>query len=286
MPFALSDRTNIQRTKDENTSDNTNIVKKTPSKSKKSKTPRKSTRKSTRTTSRSVLKEVDENVENDLGKELARLSISGATAKSGEKGEGDDDQQPKSSNSSDNDSNKENEAPATEEEKLIESMSKMTCDSNKSHPFKSKITVQKNVKRAYQIINKMTGKIGGNGHGGAIYGELTVGSMQKMINLMKEHTDFNAKSRFIDVGCGLGKPNIHVAQDPGCEFSYGIEMEEVRWLLGMHNLNHVLRDAKNFNKKAADETEVVGHRCVLEVGNIKQAGTFDPFTHVYMFDIG
>lgn len=141
-------------------------------------------------------------------------------------------------------------------------------------------TVQKNTRQVYAVVNKMTGSIGGNGHGGAIYGELTVGSMQKMIDLMKVHTNFGPKSRFIDVGSGLGKPNLHVAQDPGVEFSYGIEMEKVRWMLGMSNLNMVLQRAE---KKPSEN---ILHRCMFEHGDITEAKYFDPFTHVYMFDIG
>lgn len=135
-------------------------------------------------------------------------------------------------------------------------------------------------RKVYKIVNKMTGSIGGNGCGGAIYGELTVGSMQKMIELMKVHTDFGPESRFIDVGSGLGKPNLHVAQDPGVEFSYGIEMEHVRWVLGMSNLNMVLKHAKK------NPEEDIRHRCMFQYGDITEAKYFDPFTHVYMFDIG
>lgn len=144
----------------------------------------------------------------------------------------------------------------------------------------SEDTVQDNTRRVYAIVNKMTGSIGGNGHGGAIYGELTVGSMQKMVDLMKTHTDFGPDSRFIDVGSGLGKPNLHVTQDPGVEFSYGIEMEHVRWILGMSNLNMVLQHAKKHPE------EDIRHRCIFQHGDITEAKYFDPFTHVYMFDIG
>lgn len=131
----------------------------------------------------------------------------------------------------------------------------------------------------------MTGSIGGNGSGGAIYGELTIGSMQKMVDLMKEYTNLNESSCFIDVGCGLGKPSLHVAQDPGVRFSYGVEMERVRWLLGMCNLNKVLDAASHQSNDAKDEHRI-GHRCVFEHGNITDADYFDPFTHIYMFDIG
>jgi len=148
--------------------------------------------------------------------------------------------------------------------------------------------ILQSTKNVYQKVQKMTGKIGGNGHGGAIYGELTMGSMQKMVELMKEYTDFTKDSRFIDVGCGLGKPNLHVAQDPQVEFSYGIEMEHVRWMLGLSNLNEVfsLKKRQVMSKKNASSEESISHKCYLAHGDITEAKYFDPFTHVYMFDIG
>ena len=174
-----------------------------------------------------------------------------------------------------------------------------SAQKTKKTPFgnRSTIKVPTNVRRVYEIVNKHTGSIGGNGHGGAIYGELTVGSMQKMTNLMIEYTDLSKDSRFIDVGCGLGKPNLHVAQYPGVEFSYGIEMEHVRWMLGMANLDQVLKAAQTDiaygetkKKKTKDDDDddgsTIEHRCFFAHGDITEANFFDPFTHVYMFDIG
>ena len=148
--------------------------------------------------------------------------------------------------------------------------------------------VQDNVRQVYGIIKKLTGSIGGNASFGPIYGELTMGSMQKMINLMKQHTGFNASSRFIDVGSGIGKPNLHVTQDPGVEFSFGIEIEESRFVLGLNCLKGVLNAA---SQQAAglpqpSENERIGHRCIFAHGTICDAHSFDPFTHVYMFSIG
>jgi hypothetical protein len=147
------------------------------------------------------------------------------------------------------------------------------------------IAVPPIVQRVYNIVQRHTGSIGGNGHGGAIYGELTMGSMQKMTNLMIEHTGLSKDSRFIDVGCGLGKPNLHVAQYPGVAFSYGIEMEHVRWMLGMSNLEHVLKAAVEDEANGANSLKI-GHSLYLSHGDITEAIFFDPFTHVYMFDIG
>ena len=95
----------------------------------------------------------------------------------------------------------------------------MTCVGRIS---RTGIHIQQNVRNIYKIICNLTGSIGGDSAGGVIYRELTVGPMQKVVNLMKEHCEFSTESCFIDVGCGLGKPNVHVAQDPGVEFSYGI----------------------------------------------------------------
>ena len=145
-----------------------------------------------------------------------------------------------------------------------------------------------NVKKVYRIVGKLTGSIGGNGYSGPIYGELTMGSMQKMINLMTKYTGLSSSSRFIDVGSGIGKPNLHVAQHPGVEFSCGIEMEHVRWALSITCLNAVLDAAAEQQQQQhlLGQDEAIHSRCVFLHRNIKEARTFDPFTHVYMFSIG
>ncbi len=146
-----------------------------------------------------------------------------------------------------------------------------------------------NVDSVYKIVKKLTGNIGGNGYSGPIYGELTKHSMQKMVDLMVKHTDFSSASRFIDVGSGIGKPNLHVAQYPGVEFSCGVEMEHSRWWLGMICLKACLNAA--VKEREQDLTNL--ENCNLLQGNtmfmhnnILEAKTFDPFTHVYMFSIG
>lgn len=139
------------------------------------------------------------------------------------------------------------------------------------------------VKAMYKIVNKCTGSLGGNGAGGAIYGELTQASMQKVVNLLIEQGGLDKDSAFIDVGAGLGKPNLHVAIDPGVRISVGIEMEYVRWLLSLHNLKHFLDETDNIYKKS-DRTFL--NNVTFMHGDAIQAKSFDPFTHIYMFDIG
>jgi hypothetical protein len=95
--------------------------------------------------------------------------------------------------------------------------------------FKPTVPLHEGVTEVYKVIQKTTGTLGGNGSNGAIYGELTIGSMQKIVNILVEKCELGCNSRFIDVGSGLGKPNFHVAQYPGTKLSIGVELEEIRW---------------------------------------------------------
>jgi len=145
-----------------------------------------------------------------------------------------------------------------------------------------------NVTAVYKLVRKLTGSIGGNGCVGPIYGELTQASMQKIINLMVDVTGFATTSRFLDVGSGIGKPNLHVAQYPGVEFSCGIEMEYSRWLLGMTCLKACLTAAATAASAPAlaSSAMAVQGKTMFVFDTITKARTFDPFTHVYMFSIG
>jgi Histone methylation protein DOT1 len=151
---------------------------------------------------------------------------------------------------------------------------------------------QSGVKKAYAFVKKLTGTLGGSGSHGPIYGELTQGSMQKMVNLMKDHTGLDSSSFFIDVGSGIGKPNFHVANDPGVQVSLGLEVDANRWLLSMNCLLATLDFAaeEKFILSKQDDTslreQLAKQKCIFIQGDIEHAKVFDPFTHVYMFSIG
>jgi hypothetical protein len=72
---------------------------------------------------------------------------------------------------------------------------------------------------------------------------------------MVEKCEMNTESRFIDVGSGLGKPNFHVAQDPGVRISIGIELEEIRWQLAMQNLSVVASEVCKSKIAVQTQTE-------------------------------
>ena len=96
------------------------------------------------------------------------------------------------------------------------------------------VSIPDAVSKAYRLIQINTGSVGGNGSFGPIYGEMSIGSMQKVMNFFVDNCGFGADSVFMDVGAGLGKPNIHAACMPqGCKYSIGIECEATRYNLSL-----------------------------------------------------
>ena len=166
------------------------------------------------------------------------------------------------------------------------------------HEYENPI-MPKGVDTVYRIVHKTTGSLGGNGSGGAIYGELTKSSMHKLVKLMVASTNLGPKSRFLDVGSGLGKPNLHVAQYPGVKVSIGIELKRERWMLSLSNLKACLKTAATDAARHGPADPSGGHgpadpsgggrvkgNTMFIQGDISKARTFDPFTHVYMFSVG
>jgi len=103
-----------------------------------------------------------------------------------------------------------------------------------------------------------------------------MGTFQKVVDALCEHTGFDASSAFVDIGSGLGKPNLHVALNPGVRLSYGVELEELRWQLSMHNLRFVLNEVPEMRKSVV----------YFANSDATDMDHFEPFTHVYMFDVG
>ena len=110
-----------------------------------------------------------------------------------------------------------------------------------------------------------------------MYGEMTIGSFQDIVNFLIVNCDLNELSRFLDVGNGRGKPSIHVAQDPGVQFSCGVEVESLRSSLGLFCLRDVTF--------AAMTDKSIGYKCIFKHADATEAITFDPFTHVYIYDV-
>ena len=86
-------------------------------------------------------------------------------------------------------------------------------------------------------------------------------------------------SRIIDIGSGRGKPSLHAALYARVKFSFGIELDPCRVYLA----NIIL---KNIIKKARKNTDLSTITNVsYQLGDISEALSLDPFTHVWMFDV-
>jgi len=149
----------------------------------------------------------------------------------------------------------------------------------KKNPFGSNVPKSPGlpgVKEVYQLVHKATGSIGGNADGGTIYGEISEGSMQKVLNILKDTCGMNQTSSFIDIGAGLGKPNFHAAQ-LNTLLSIGVELNTIRHQLSMQNLARVVNSA-------SEEVNVSGVNFID--ADITKARSLNPFTHIYQFDLG
>jgi len=135
----------------------------------------------------------------------------------------------------------------------------------------------KQLKTMYSIIRKKTGTLGGGGAGGAIYGEVTQESFQRVVDCLVQKCDFTPESVFLDIGAGLGKPNFHVAINPGVKSSYGVELIGGRWWQSMCLLQNCIQ-----NKTIGSYAKKV----FFAHANVTDMSTFDPITHVYSFNRG
>ena len=138
------------------------------------------------------------------------------------------------------------------------------------------------VNAVYKLVRRRTGKLGGGGAGGAIYGEVTQKSFARIVDLLKTKCELDSSSTFIDIGAGLGKPNLHVALDPGVKASVGVELGGERWWQSMDILWHGLeaKTAAETGLDALPGSVFFAHADFLEVDSL------DAFSHVYMFDKG
>lgn len=140
--------------------------------------------------------------------------------------------------------------------------------------------VSESERKVLRVTRRATGELGGGGAGGPIYGELTSGSMDKVLDALIAHCGLGPGSLFLDIGSGRGLPSLIAAQRAGSP-SIGIECEEERWIQSMHNLVAVVDEAESPSNSAPINT-----RCYFLHGDITVAATLDPCSHIYMFDTG
>ena len=99
---------------------------------------------------------------------------------------------------------------------------------------------------------------------------------QSVVSSLIEKTKLSNTSRILDIGSGLGQPTMHFHIYPGVALSYGIEVSQMRHVRAIENLEKVLEAGGTIKK----------NKIFLAHGNISDAETFDPFTHIYSYNIG
>ena len=133
----------------------------------------------------------------------------------------------------------------------------------------------KRVKTMYSIIRSASGALGGAAAGGAIYGEVTMTSFHRLLYYLQSlegNCKLHQNSSFLDVGSGLGKPNLHVAAQLGC-VSVGVEMIGARWWRSLAILRAVISRVK------ACPPPLFIHANITDCN-------LNHFTHIYAFDRG
>jgi len=84
------------------------------------------------------------------------------------------------------------------------------------HSWDVSPTISPEVKKLYSVIKK-TGSLSGSGAGGeGMFGEITMGSFQRIVEFLTWYTDLGSESAFLDLGSGCGKPALHTAVGTGC----------------------------------------------------------------------
>lgn len=145
------------------------------------------------------------------------------------------------------------------------------------------------VNAAYSDVQRASGHIGGEAHGGAIYGEMAKGDMQRLIEVLRTVTQLNRGSVFLDIGAGLGKPSIHVAIEIGC-LAIGVEYMATRFNLSIANLKRLNRDASPVKRGVQGQSgplRQLGSPTVMFCcEDAWRMGSVDPTTHLFMFDVG
>jgi len=142
-------------------------------------------------------------------------------------------------------------------------------------------TVPSTVRRVYSAINRKKTGAESAFAGTKLTppaGEVTMNSMQQIVYVMQSRMGFNSSSRVLDIGCGQGKPNCHFAASVNPVLNVGIEIVPWRWFQAISNLIKVCDKALS--------GEIPYPNCYFKLGNIRDVGSFDPFTHLYMFSKG
>ena len=88
----------------------------------------------------------------------------------------------------------------------------------------------------------MKNKVGGGEGLEGVYGSITGRGMRLVLDAFKEHAGLDAKSVFLDIGSGLGRPVLHAIVHSNVQVSYGIECDPVKNQKATYFVQSVVRE--------------------------------------------
>eukprot|EP00049_Salpingoeca_infusionum_P002758 m.59463 g.59463 ORF g.59463 m.59463 type:complete len:792 (-) comp11772_c0_seq2:1918-4293(-) len=159
---------------------------------------------------------------------------------------------------------------------------KETCKLNKKSEVPSSpspdVSESKLIQAAYKSIrSKIDITCGADGRYG-ITGNITKGSMSKVLQYLQKHCELDESAIFLDLGHGMGRPNLHVAAlTPRIKYSLGTDCNPELYKQSML----VLKDMTE-QFPVLLETP----RLFFFDANIQDLKNLSPCTHVYAFNIG
>jgi hypothetical protein len=133
------------------------------------------------------------------------------------------------------------------------------------------------LKELYSIMQGCESRLGGGEGVEGIYGSITQAGMNKIFDCMKHGTSFGANSCLIDIGSGLGRPQLHAAIDPGLKKSLGIELDQVKVTKARAFITQTLDEMHRRSKGARFATPQIVCSSVEKLQSLEKA------THAYSF---
>ncbi|KAG2445539.1 hypothetical protein HXX76_000154 [Chlamydomonas incerta] len=130
----------------------------------------------------------------------------------------------------------------------------------------------------YGLMQSFENKLGGGEGVEGLYGSITQGGMQKILECLAHNTGLDHRSTFIDIGAGLGRPLLHAMVSHGVPCTWGVELDRVKCDKAAAFCQHVLGNLVTKNVMPAG-VDVPPVHC----SPVEKFATLDPATHAYSF---
>ncbi|PNW79759.1 hypothetical protein CHLRE_08g365550v5 [Chlamydomonas reinhardtii] len=130
----------------------------------------------------------------------------------------------------------------------------------------------------YGLMQSFENKLGGGEGVEGLYGSITQGGMQKILECLAHNTGLDHRSTFIDIGAGLGRPLLHAMVSHGVPCTWGVELDKVKCDKAAAFCQHVLGNLVTKEVLPAGVAVPPVHCSPVE-----KFASLDPATHAYSF---